>query len=48
MKSSRKKYSAHGVDDMMEGNAVQPLIPIGISSCLIGELVRFDGGHKQS
>ena len=22
-------------------------IPVGISSCLIGELVRFDGGHKR-
>jgi hypothetical protein len=32
---------------MMEGNAVQPLIPIG-SSCLIGELIRFDDGYKQS
>lgn len=26
----------------------QCLIPIGISSCLIGEPVRFDGGHKQN
>lgn len=24
------------------------LIPVGISSCLIGEPVRFDGGHKQN
>lgn len=24
------------------------LIPVGISSCLIGERVRFDGGHKQN
>lgn len=23
-------------------------IPIGVSSCLVGEKVRFDGGHKQS
>ena len=23
-------------------------IPLGISSCLIGEKVRFDGGHKQN
>jgi uncharacterized protein YbbK (DUF523 family) len=22
-------------------------IPIGISSCLLGELVRFDGSHKR-
>ncbi|MEI7996500.1 MAG: DUF523 domain-containing protein, partial [Methylococcaceae bacterium] len=22
-------------------------IPIGISSCLLGEQVRFDGGHKR-
>jgi uncharacterized protein YbgA (DUF1722 family)/uncharacterized protein YbbK (DUF523 family) len=33
---------------MTEDNQVQPLIPIGISSCLIGEPVRFDGGHKQN
>jgi uncharacterized protein YbgA (DUF1722 family)/uncharacterized protein YbbK (DUF523 family) len=33
---------------MAEDNVVQPLIPIGISSCLIGEPVRFDGGHKQN
>jgi len=25
-----------------------PKIPLGISSCLIGERVRFDGGHKQN
>ena len=24
------------------------LIPLGISSCLLGERVRFDGGHKQN
>jgi len=24
------------------------LIPVGISSCLVGERVRFDGGHKQN
>ena len=23
-------------------------IPIGVSSCLVGEKVRFDGGHKQN
>ena len=28
----------------MAGNPKK--IPIGISSCLLGELVRFDGGHK--
>jgi uncharacterized protein YbbK (DUF523 family) len=22
-------------------------IPLGVSSCLLGEKVRFDGGHKQ-
>lgn len=22
-------------------------IPVGISSCLLGEAVRFDGGHKK-
>lgn len=26
----------------------QERIPIGISSCLVGEKVRFDGGHKQN
>ena len=26
----------------------QQKIPLGISSCLIGEKVRFDGGHKQN
>jgi uncharacterized protein YbgA (DUF1722 family)/uncharacterized protein YbbK (DUF523 family) len=26
----------------------EPGIPIGISSCLVGEKVRFDGGHKQN
>ena len=26
----------------------EKLIPIGISSCLLGERVRFDGGHKQN
>ena len=25
-----------------------PKIPVGISSCLLGEKVRYDGGHKQS
>lgn len=25
---------------------VSPKIPVGISSCLLGEQVRFDGGHK--
>ena len=24
------------------------LIPLGISSCLLGEPVRYDGGHKQN
>lgn len=24
-----------------------PLIPVGISSCLLGEKVRYDGGHKR-
>ena len=28
--------------------AAQGKIPLGISSCLIGEKVRFDGGHKQN
>ena len=26
---------------------VQPAIRIGISSCLLGEAVRYDGGHKR-
>lgn len=25
-----------------------PIIKLGVSSCLIGNEVRFDGGHKQS
>lgn len=25
-----------------------PLIPVGISQCLLGEKVRYDGGHKRS
>jgi len=29
-------------------NAQQDKIPVGVSSCLIGEKVRFDGGHKQN
>lgn len=28
--------------------AVQPRIRLGVSSCLLGEEVRFDGGHKRS
>ncbi|MFT5219749.1 MAG: hypothetical protein ACI9LO_001867 [Planctomycetota bacterium] len=32
----------------MSSDKPQTLIPVGISSCLIGERVRFDGGHKQS
>ena len=31
-----------------EDTADQPKILIGISSCLVGEKVRFDGGHKQN
>lgn len=27
-------------------NESRPQIPVGISSCLLGEQVRFDGGHK--
>jgi uncharacterized protein YbgA (DUF1722 family)/uncharacterized protein YbbK (DUF523 family) len=30
----------------MQKPAVFPKIPIGISACLLGETVRFDGGHK--
>jgi len=32
----------------MTGLVMPDLIPVGISSCLIGEPVRFDGGHKQN
>lgn len=28
------------------GESEQQLIPVGISSCLLGEKVRYDGGHK--
>ena len=28
------------------GQAALPKIPVGISSCLLGERVRYDGGHK--
>lgn len=31
---------------MKEEDAAQPRIKVGISSCLLGEKVRFDGGHK--
>lgn len=27
-------------------NSVSPLIPVGISACLLGEKVRYDGNHK--
>ena len=35
------------------GGAIEPgpdtgKIPVGISSCLLGERVRFDGGHKKN
>ena len=33
--------------DDSEVNQHEP-IPVGISSCLVGEKVRFDGGHKQN
>ena len=32
----------------MKTVSTQELIPVGISSCLVGERVRFDGGHKQN
>ena len=32
---------------MNEAAVVRRLIRIGISSCLLGEAVRFDGGHKR-
>ena len=28
--------------------AAEPGIPVGISACLLGRQVRFDGGHKRS
>ena len=31
-----------------EGSITTTKIKIGISSCLLGEKVRFDGGHKQN
>ena len=32
----------------METSEISGRIPVGISSCLIGEKVRFDGGHKNN
>ncbi|RVU29476.1 YbgA family protein [Neptunomonas marina] len=32
----------------MESSEQKPSIPVGISACLLGQKVRFDGGHKQS
>jgi len=32
---------------MTDGSGVLRPIRIGISSCLLGEPVRFDGGHKR-
>ncbi len=33
---------------MKKDSAEKKKIPLGISSCLLGERVRFDGGHKQN
>lgn len=33
-------------DNASSTSAAQNKIPVGISSCLLGEKVRFDGGHK--
>lgn len=35
------------VSDAKEGLREDPTIRLGISTCLLGENVRFDGGHKQ-
>ena len=32
----------------MNSDAASTRIPVGISACLLGEKVRYDGGHKQS
>ena len=32
---------------MSPASRVQRRIRVGISSCLLGETVRFDGGHKR-
>src|SRR5690348_10341303 len=31
----------------MKSAAIEPRIRIGVSSCLLGNEVRFDGGHKR-
>lgn len=41
-----EKMSAEETPGEMEGR--QEKIPIGISSCLLGEKVRYDGGHKNN
>lgn len=41
-----EKITAKETSDEMQGQ--QNKIPVGISSCLLGEKVRFDGGHKNN
>ena len=33
--------------DQLSGSDVHERIPVGVSSCLIGHAVRYDGGHKR-
>lgn len=40
MRESERVYQMNNHD--------KPKIPVGISSCLMGQAVRFDGGHKRS
>lgn len=44
-------YLVHGYDIAMKLNNLrnpEPPVRIGISSCLLGEKVRYDGGHKKN
>jgi len=40
----RKRRESRGLE--MTGSVIKEKIKIGISSCLLGEKVRYDGGHK--
>ena len=45
--TKRRKLDQHNTGTMLqEGSTVR--LKVGISSCLMGDEVRFDGGHKRS
>jgi uncharacterized protein YbbK (DUF523 family)/uncharacterized protein YbgA (DUF1722 family) len=44
---SPRKYQTRGAADADAGGGAQAPIRIGISTCLLGEPVRYDGGHKR-